>query len=343
MKRNTPARAGLILCGLFIISVYGCSKCNPSSTSLVGDWSRSSDFDGFARSDAAIFTIGDSAYVATGTTDRQKFQDVWQFDIAQGYWRQLADMPGAGRGSAVAFSINNLGYIASGIDANGSPLNDVWQFDPKENSWKAMRNFPNQMQPRYEAVGFSIGNYGYIGTGFNGNYLKDFWQYDPIKDSFVQKASISGSKRMSASTFVVNDKGYVLSGLNNGSTLNDLWMYDPTTGNWTEKNKISNVNNTFDASYTSIQRDNAVTFIMNGLVYLAVGENGSPQADTWEYNPGSDLWTKKTPWESPALRVGSCAFTLKERGFVLTGRSGTQSFDDVWEWHPNEPVNTQDN
>jgi hypothetical protein len=83
--------------------------------------------------------------------------------------------------------------------------------------------------------------------------------------------------------------------------------------------------------------------MMNGLVYLAVGENGSQQADTWEYNPTTDLWTKKTPWESAALRVGACAFTLKNRGFVITGRNGSLSYDDAWEWHPNDPVNTQDN
>ena len=47
MKRNHT----LTISALLIITISGCSKCNPTSTTLMGNWSRSGDFDGFARSD----------------------------------------------------------------------------------------------------------------------------------------------------------------------------------------------------------------------------------------------------------------------------------------------------
>src|SRR5215471_18872334 len=121
------AKTQTLLFLLMIVDLMvGCSKCNSPTTTLFGDWARSNDFDGEARSEAVIFTIGDSAYVATGTTDRQKFQDLWKYDLAQQYWVQLANLPGPARASAVAFSVGNFGYVASGVDGDGNALNDVY-------------------------------------------------------------------------------------------------------------------------------------------------------------------------------------------------------------------------
>ncbi len=332
---------GLALIGSSVLFGVRCGS-KSSSTTLIGNWLRSSDFDGDGRSEAIGFTIGDKTYLGTGTTDRAKYQDLWVFDLDKKFWSQLANLPGIARASASAFSVGNFGYVASGFDGVNY-LNDVWQFDPALNKWNAKNNFPVNMSPRYDAVGFSIGTKGYIGTGFNGGWLKDLWQYDPGTDTWTQKASIGGSKRSAASSFVINNVAYIVSGSNNGVSLKDLWQYDPTTDTWTEKNKISNVStDAFDDQYTSIARNNGVTFIMGGLVYLATGENGALQVDTWEYNPTTDLWTKKTPFEG-AARTGAIGFSLKDRGFVLTGRSGSLSFDNMYEFHPNEAVNANDN
>jgi N-acetylneuraminic acid mutarotase len=141
----------------------------------------------------------------------------------------------------------------------------------------------------------------------------------------------------------MNNKAYVVSGANNGAALNDLWMYDPDADAWTQKRQIINVStDSYDDNYTSIARYNAVAFVMGNFAYLATGENGSINSTTWEYDPSSDLWTQKTPFEGTA-RTGAVAFTLSDRGFVVTGRSGSLSFDNCYEWHPNDAVNANDN
>jgi N-acetylneuraminic acid mutarotase len=81
---------------------------------------------------------------------------------------------------------------------------------------------------------------------------------------------------------------------------------------------------------------------MGNYAYLATGENGSLITATWEYHPDDDTWHQKTGFEG-SPRTGAVAFTLDSRGFLITGRSGSQSFDNCYEWHPNDPVNTSDN
>jgi N-acetylneuraminic acid mutarotase len=177
---------------------------------------------------------------------------------------------------------------------------------------------------------------------FDGNYLKDLYQYDPGTNIWTQKASLGGSKRSSATTFVLNDKIYVCSGSNNGSSLNDLWMYDAAADTWTEKRKISNVSDEeYDDDY-AIQRSNAVAFTIGNYAFITTGENSSVVSTTWQYDPATDLWTAKTGFEGSS-RVGAAAFTLNNRGFILTGRSGSLSFDNMYEFDPAAEQNDNDN
>lgn len=299
MRKSWAYLLGSTLILLSIIFSQGCSKSTGSSTTLVGNWSRSSDFDGNARSEAVSFTIGDYAYICAGTTDITRYKDLWEYSIARQYWSQKADLPGAARNSA---------------------------------------------------VGFSIGTKGYVGTGYDGtNSLNDLWQYDPTSNTWTQKASIGGTKRSQAMVFVLNNKAYVVSGNNNGSALNDLWMYDDGANSWTEKRQISNVStDSYDDNYTSIVRYNGVAFTMDSLAYVTGGESPSLTSTAWEYNPSTDLWTQKTAFEGTP-RTGAVAFTLKDpttnkdRGFIITGRNGSLSFDNCYEWHPFDAVNANDN
>lgn len=339
-KLHAYLLGGLLIGSSFFITQSCVKSSSNSNNDLIGDWARSSDFDGNARSEATTFVIGDYAYLATGSTDRDRFKDIWEYNLTRQYWSQKADLPGTARNSAVAFSIGSKGYVGTGYDG-ANMLNDFWEYDPDSNEWTQKADFGGGA--RYDAVSFSANGAGYISCGFNGNYLKDLWQYDPSTNQWTQKASIGGAKRSAAMAFVISSKAYVCSGNNNGSALNDLWMYDPSTDTWTEKRKLTNVSSdSYDDSYSNIARYNGVAFVMGNAVYLTTGENGSLISDTWMYDPSADLWTKKTSFEGTA-RTGAAAFTLGDRGFVLTGRSGSLSFDNMYEWHPGNTEDPNDN
>lgn len=342
MKQFAVYAAALLIVLTPVLIIPGCTKSTDGDDDLIGNWLRSYDFDGNARSEAASFTIGDKIYIATGLSEKEQFNTIYEFDLDKKYWLRRMDMPAeAGiRSSAVGFAINGKGYVATGMN-DINYLKDVWMFDPVANTWEPKNPFGGT--GRRDAVAFTVGNYAYISCGYDNNYLKDLWRYNPADDSWEQKASLSGTKRREATAFVMNNLAYVVSGNNNGAALNDLWVYDPAGDNWTEKRKLTNVSDeSYDDDYSGIARFNAVSFILNGKAYLTCGESGSMNSTTWEYDIATDLWAQKTGF-SGSPRSGAVAFTLKDRSFVVTGRNGSLAYDNAYEFQPTVEDNDDDN
>jgi N-acetylneuraminic acid mutarotase len=318
-----------------IILSEGCTKESDDSDDdeLIGNWKRVDDFEGLARSEAVSFTIADYGYVTTGASNSERFRDLWEYSTTLKYWTQKANLPGAVRNSAVAFSIGSKAYVGTGYDGV-SRLNDFWEYDRATNTWTQKANFAGSA--RYDAIGFSVNGKGYIGCGFDGNYLKDFWEYDPATDQWSQKASVGGAKRSAAVSFVINNKAYVLGGNNNGEIQKDLWGYDATANSWSEKTKIYNYSDdSYDDEWGSISRQNGVAFVMGNYVYISNGDNSTNNATTWQYDANTDSWTQKTTFEATS-RTGAVAFSLNNRGFVLTGRNGSLVMDNAYEFLPND-------
>lgn len=315
--------------GLAATGLSSCKKSSSDDTDYVGNWFRSYDFEGVARTEAVSFVIGNYAYVGTGyKKDDERLSDFWAFDQASATWYQKADLPTAGRNSAVAFSIGNKGYVGTGYDGIGY-LKDFWEYNPDNNTWTRKADFGGSA--RYGAVGFSINGKGYISTGYDDNYLKDLWEYNPDSNQWEQKASLAGTKRRDAVAFVINDKAYVCTGINNGAYPDDMWEYDGVANTWTQKRRLINVSDDdYDDSYNII-RSNACSFVIDGLAYLTNGEQNGNTGTTWMYEPQSDVWTQKTTFES-TTRVGAIGFNLNNRGYVTTGNNSSYTFDDMWEF-----------
>ena len=259
---------------------------------------------------------------------------------------------GTARSSAVAFAVGQEGYVGTGYDGYNY-LSDFWQYDVPSNSWTQIAPFPPGA--RYEAVAFAIGNYGYVSTGYDGlNPQKDFWQYDPSTNppmgTWTPERSMGGEKRYSAVSFVYNNKGYIVTGVNSGTAVNDFWVFDPTqndTSQWSELRHITNFSTeSYDDGYTTIIRWNAAAFTILGTqtgdkAYITTGENGALMTFTWEYDFATDLWTEKTPFEGVS-RTGAVGFTVQNRGYAGTGRSTSQPLDDIRQFFPNEVENPND-
>lgn len=320
----------LFACLLFVAA--SCNKSDDDENEYVGNWFRSYDFEGVARTEAVSFVIGSYAYVGTGyKKDNERQSDFWAFDQATGTWFQKADMPVAGRNSAVGFAIGNKGYVGTGYDGT-QYLKDFWEYDADANSWSQKTNFGGTA--RYGAVGFSLNGKGYIGTGYDDNYLKDIWEFDPSTNQWTQKASLAGTKRMDAVAFVINNKAYVGTGLNNGSYPDDLWEFDVNANSWTQKRRMANISDDeYDDDY-NLLRSNASVFVMDNIAYLSNGDYSGVTGTTWAYDPITDLWVQKTTFESTA-RVGAVGFSLNNRGYIVTGNSSSYRFDDMWEFSPN--------
>jgi len=331
----------LLLSGLFFtfLMIVAASCKKDKDEELLGNWSERSVFEGVARSDATVFTIGNIAYVGTGYDGEERLTDFWSYDPSRNSWTQIADFPGVARNAATAFGAAGKGYVGTGYDGE-QRLGDFWQYDPGSNTWEQAADFGGSA--RYGAVAFTINEIGYVGTGYDGNYLKDFWAYDPGSNTWTQKNSYGGAKRRDAVGFVISGKGYICTGINNGDYERDLYVYDPGTDLWTAKRKIYPVSDEgYDDDYT-IVRSNAVAFAMGGKAYIATGTVGSLKNDVWEYDPANDLWEAKTNFEG-STRTDAVAFSTEDgRAYVTTGKSSTAQFDDTWEFRPNDKYEKED-
>lgn len=319
---------------LLLLSPFIMSACSDDDDDeYMGKWYRMSDFDGLARRGASSFTIGNKGYIVGGYDGKNALSDLWEYDIDRDTWTQKATFPGEARHSGVGLSVDNKGYYGTGY-MNSTYYNDFWEFDPSGNTWSQKTSFP--ASGRYAAIAFGLSGKGYIGAGYDGNYLKDFYSFNPTSDSWEQIVSIGGSKRRGATSFVIDGIAYVCCGENNGSYVSDFWKFDPQSGSWTQLRDIyDSSDDDYDDDYTDIVRKNSVAFVIDGVGYMACGEQGGLLTSVWKYYPTKDLWEEVRKFKGSA-RTETVSFSTGQRGFVVTGRSGTTYFDDIWELKPFE-------
>lgn len=346
MRPHTPQLFSLLVLSAFI-------SCTPRSNLSVqsGDWAFTNELNGPARSEAVSFVIGDDVYIGTGWNGlTTRFADFWKYDRVNNSWIQINNMPGVPRSSAVAFSIGQNAYVGTGFDGTNI-LGDFYELDAGKNIWTKKSDFPGGN--RYEAVAFSIGNLGYVGTGFDGNTAqKDFYQYDPVADAWTG-IGFSGNKRYGAVVFTYQNAAYLVTGVNSAGIMQvDFWKFDPAAQSqkWTQLRRITNSSNeTYDDGYATIERWNAVAFVIPPFAYLSTGENNGYNSTTWRYDFSTDIWTEKTSFEGPAI-TGAVSYSLNSTtgggGYISTGRSSpgqSGSSDFVWEFFPDKSANPNNN
>ncbi len=317
---------------LFVFSLFIASCSNDDEEDLVGDWWKSSGLDGVARSEAVGFVINDKFYIGTGYDGDDRLTDFWEYNPTTDYWTRKADFPGTARNGAVGIAVNGKGYVGTGYDGDNA-LNDFYEYDPETNVWTKIQDFPGIA--RYDAVTFAIGDKLYVGTGKDDDKLlyKDFYAYNTSTQAWEDVNSLRGDKRSKAAAFTLDGIGYVISGYSSGYE-NDMWAYNPSSDSWTEMRKISNyTDDDFDNDYSNIARADGSTFTINGRGYLVCGTNGSLVNNVWEYDPVQDLWTERTEFEGSS-RTEAVGFSAGSYGYIVTGRSSSYYFYDLWTFDP---------
>ncbi len=177
-------------------------------------------------------------------------------------------------------------------------------------------------------AGFAADEMFYVLTASN-----DFYMYNPASNTWHQKAVFKGEKRMKATSFAINGKGYIglghtVEGSDSGREeyLKDFWRYDPENDNWFE---ITN--------FEGESRIGAYSYILNNKAYIGLGSwGGTFFTDTWELDPASETWTRKSDFPAKGRND---AVTLTNdndgKGFVGLGRVfETNSASDFWEYNP---------
>ena len=237
-------------------------KYNPSTN----QWTSIASFPGSARYGCGFFVLNNKGYIFGGTTGSVYLKDLWEYNPATNQWTQKATLPGNERAHPVCFSIGNKAYMTSGKKTVGNYLNDTWEYNPSTNSWTQKGNISTF--GRTVASGFAINGMGYCGCGVDpsGNELNDFWQFDPSTGQWSQIATIiEATGRHGASSFAINSKGYILTGLHGSIYKKDIWEY------WPIQNTTISLTSANGSDNQTICVNNPIT----NITYATTGATGA--------------------------------------------------------------------
>ncbi len=236
-------------------------------------------------------------------------------------WQRKADL--ALSNTRRGFSIDDNIYITDDSMR-------IYQYVADKDQWRYKTKFPGKH--RSDFVTFSIGSKAYIGSGNNNEFTsgaetgksfyenrpeRDFWEYNPSTNQWTQKADFPGENIASATSFTINNKGYVTVGYYDDPNYDyennyyedhiysrQLWEYDPLTDQWLRK-----------ADFPGGTRRGAASIGFDRKGYLGGGNKGmegNPVYGFWTYDPVADSWTEKANFTEQLpldyWGFGNCSF-----------------------------------
>lgn len=244
-------------------------------------WTSKAPFPGEGRVYPVSGVIEGIAYVGLGYNygcaynDSAYLQDFWAYDPVVNSWSRKADFPTRGSNHAVSFVYQDELYVvhAFGVISFNKA---VWKYSPVSNQWIQLTDFPGYV--RTSAVGCTDGNRVFAGTGYATWNENDWWEYLPAADRWERKKDMPDKGRINAQAFAFDNRFFVatgryLAGMHVGGELKaDLLEYLPERNRWKHR-----------ATLPGGARENAVSFILKGKIYIGFGEN--------EQGPLDDLWS----------------------------------------------------
>ena len=234
-----------------------------------------------SKKDISVFQNNGKIYFVGGAEEnnttgaRTPYETVESFDPVNNNWNTLEDFPGGTIFGAFSFTIGDKSYIVGGLKQVGSFSNEVWEYNGKTMEWIQKKNIPFSLSKLYfRQLSFVFEKKGYV---FDTD-MKHLWEYNPELDQWSRKKDFPGTRRMFATTFVLNDYVYFGTGQDDVLDNNDFWTYNPKTDEWEEK-----------SSLPFSHRINCIGFAINNKGYIGFGHSPGPQVelfyDLYEYDP----------------------------------------------------------
>lgn len=156
--------------------------------------------------------------------------------------------------------------------------------------------------------------------------------------------------RACATSFVINNKAYVLLGRRgeilehcqnidsntyapncseNGMLLSDMFQYDPVTDQWTQKQDFPGEPRVFPIAATVPP----YAFVGLGYNHQGIYNDSSYLRDFWKYNPMTDSWTRMADFPGAGVNAAVC-WVYNEEIYVAHGFGLSNFFRDVWKYQP---------
>ena len=263
-----------------------------SYTKSTDSWTATADFPGVGRSYAVAFSLNGKGYVGLGTDGMNPLSDFYQYDPSLNKWTSVADFgtspsvtTALSRFGAIAFNVNGKAFVGSGSANTPDALQDFWQYDHVQNQWLRIQDIGLARRNAWVMV---VGNIAYLGGGSNnGTTLNDLWKFDSSLANpwgGLEKKGVQPPSRELATTFTIENNGYLSFGSNNTAVLFDAWQYSPHTNQWIQvKNTVTSLGNTWNGMAS---RASGIGFSIENVGYMTTGSSGNIcYDDCWMFNP----------------------------------------------------------
>ncbi|MFC1586697.1 rhodanese-like domain-containing protein [Planctomycetota bacterium] len=258
---------------------------------------------GFAQIGSTVYCAGGYTANTVGGVCNDSMQS---YDIAAGTWNalDLSSLPAA-RAFSVAGTDGTDVWVFGGLDDTGAITDTIYKYNVVGDAWtEEVAVLPTG---RWSYASASVGAKIYVGGGLTAkvgsvtaNYSADFWAYDTtngtwdqsLPDLPVDPAEYDHGRRCHSLVADGTDI-YLMGGFWWDDTLpspackkdmSDLWVFDTTipANGWTQLTDIP------------IDVAGHVGVLANGMIYIPGGWTmGGIKFDVYEYNIGTDAWSKK--------------------------------------------------
>ena len=257
--------------------------------------------------------------------------DVWEFHSGTNTWSEVfAACPPPGRYSHAATGVDDKMYITGGMDDEGNTLDDLWEYDNEANSWsEVLASCPLPARSDHSLDALPDGSIVAIGgMGSAHTPLSDTWVYDTVASSWTQRTDFPGpyGGAYGSSTAVHGNKVYV------SGTTDDVYVYDVITDSWTTitPGGTTPPNRVLGAS--AQVGSSTVEYLFGGE-----DENGNILSDIWEFDYGTDTWTRKTDMPVALSRFAAATFEAQSQsqhvllfgGLQSDGKPSNQTFEYI--------------
>lgn len=158
---------------------------------------------------------------------------------------------------------------------------------------------------------------------------------------WYNRSDFDGLARADASSFTIDNKGYVCFGYTGKKRLTDLWEYDIDRDSWTQMASLPET----DREGNGVKgRNSATAFAINGKGYVGTGYNGEVEnsgyiQDFWEFDPLKNQWAQKADFPG-GRRRNAVGFGIGQYGYMGTGYDGNYQ-KDFYRYDPTSDVWTK--
>jgi hypothetical protein len=273
-------------------------------------------FPGVARrmNTSAYFALGGGyLYILGGDNGSFHLDDFWRYSLTYNEWEPLWPFSGGpmkGQ-SGVAFGTN--AFVYGGKNGNGDEKPGIYEYKPSINEWEYHAGPDSAIVN--QVLGFpSNQSIYYVGGMLADNTVRDdVWSFTPGSRTWQRRMGFP-VKQCGGIAVVIGNISYAGMGRDANDVCNDsIWISDDWALTWNYK-----------TSYTDA-----------GMVWGGVMFGGRLfiiDKDYYfiEYNPETDLWTKKS--QLPSYRqVIHCIYAVGSKIYIGLAASELTVYDPSWD------------